>query len=433
MLAMRSGKRAAAEGSPRLAGVERAAVAVLAAGVLVVPTIFMRGDEAFRLPKELAFRAEAILLLVVAVFWATARRRTWTIPRGAELIVAAAALAWTLVTLAFSTNRALSVDSLITVVAAIVIFVVTRTAAPSLSLAAIDLLMIPACINAVLVILQEEMLWMPLRLKIPGHYASVGLLGNANDVGTFLAPPALAAVVMTVTSGGKRRWIYGAIALLLGGGIIASGTRTAVVALGASLIVFGLLHSWRAAIAVAAALVILVVPLLSRSTGIGRSVRGLVQAARNRDYQHLSSERLVPFLAALDMTRDRPLLGVGPGCFKYNYMEYRVGLGAHYGAVWTRGWPMNWGEVHNDHLQVASETGLPGYALFLAALVILAGSRRRAAATPEAAFAQALHWPLAAGVFVLCLAQFPLEVAAPRLLLLTMGALCVAWGRIDAA
>ncbi|HKS22006.1 MAG TPA: O-antigen ligase family protein, partial [Thermoanaerobaculia bacterium] len=354
-------------------------MAILAAGALVVPTIFMPGDEAFRLPKELAFRAEAILLLLLAVFWATARRRTWTIPRSAELVVAAAALGWTIVTLAFSANRALSVDSLITVVAAIVIFVGTRAAAPSLSLVAIDVLMVPSCVNAVLVILQEENLWMPLALKFPGHYASVGLLGNANDVGTFLAPPALAAVVMTLTSSGKRRWIYAAIALLLGGGIIASGTRTAVLALAASLIVFGLLHSRRAALAVMASLVVLALPLCTRSTGIGRSVRALADAARNRDYQHLSSERLVPFLAALDMTRDHPLLGVGPGCFKYRYMEYRVALAKHYNAAWIRGWPMNWGEVHNDHLQVSSETGLPGYALFLGAIVVLAGPRRRAA------------------------------------------------------
>ena len=395
----------------------------------------MQGDEAFRLPKELAFRAEAILLLVAAVFWITARQRTWTIPRGAELIVAAAALAWTIVTLAFSTNRMLSLDSLITVVAAIVIFIATRMAAPSLSLIAIDVLMIPACINAALVILQELKLWTPLRLTISGgHYASVGLLGNANDVGTFLAPPALAAVVMAVTSGGKRRWIYAAIALLLGGGIVASATRTAVVTLVASLVVFGVLHSRRSAIAVVAALVVLALPLCSRSTGIGRSLRELAQAARNRDYQRLTSERIVPFLAALDMVRDHPLLGVGPGCFKYNYMDYRVGLAAHYGDSLTHGWPMNWGEVHNDHLQVASETGLPGYALFLGALAVFAGSRRRAPAqTPEATFARTLRWPLAAGVFVLCLAQFPLEVAAPRLLLLTLGALCVAWDGSDAA
>src|SRR5207249_11014791 len=74
--------------------------------------------------------------------------------------------------------------------------------------------------------------------------------------------------------------------------------------------------------------------------------------------------------------------------------------------------------------------GLPGYALFLGAIGVAAGMgtrRRAAAAAPEAAFARALRWPLAAAAFVICLAQFPLELAAPRLMLLSLGALCIAW------
>src|SRR5439155_609388 len=166
---MRTRKRAAAEGSPRLAGAERTVLAVLAAGALAIPTIITSGDDAFRLPKELAFRAEAILLLAAAVFWLTSRKRTWRIGRGAELVVAAA--------------------------------------------------------------------------------------------------------VVAVTSPGARRWIYALIALLLGGGVVASGTRTALGALVVALIVFALLHSRRAAIVVAAALAILALPLLSRSTAIGTGVR----------------------------------------------------------------------------------------------------------------------------------------------------------------
>src|ERR1051326_5005486 len=85
---MRTRKRAAADRSPRLAGAERAALAVLAAGAVVVPTILTSGDDAFRFPKELAFRAEAIVLLLVAVFWITSRLRTWRLGRGAEPILA---------------------------------------------------------------------------------------------------------------------------------------------------------------------------------------------------------------------------------------------------------------------------------------------------------------------------------------------------------
>lgn len=433
---MRTRKRAAAEGSPRLAGAERTVLAVLAAGALVIPTIITSGSDPFRLPKELAFRAEAILLLAVAVFWMTSRKRTWRIGRGAELVVAAAVVGWTLLTTATSTNRLLSADSLITVVAAAVIFIVTCVAAQDLSIVAVDVLMVGACANAALVILQETKLWTPLALTGQGHYASVGLLGNANDVGTFLIAPAIAAVVVAITASGARRWIYAFIALLLGGGVVASGTRTALGALVAALIVFALVHSRRAAIVVVVALAILALPLLSRSTTIGRGVREIIAAAKTRDYPHLLSERLVPFLAAADMTRDHPLLGVGPGCFKYHFMAYRVALATHYPAAWTQGWPQNWGEVHNDHLQVASETGLPGTALFLGAIGVAAGigARRRAAsASSEAAFARALRWPLVAAAFVICLAQFPLELAAPRLIFLSLGALCIAWDRDDAA
>jgi O-antigen ligase len=433
---MRTRKRAAAEGFPRLAGAERTALAVLAAGALFIPTIVASGNDAFRPPKELAFRAEAILLLAVAVFWMTSRKRTWRIGRGAELVAAAVVVGWALLTTATSTNRPLSVDSLITVVAAAVIFIVTRVAAQGLSIVAIDVLMVGACANAALVILQETKLWMPLALTGSGRYASVGLLGNANDVGMFLLAPAIAAVVVAVTASGARRWIYALIALLLGGGVVVSGTRTALGALVAALIVFALVYSRRAAIVVVAALAILALPLLSRSTRIGIGVRNLIAAAKTRDYPRLLSERLVPFLAAADMIRDHPLLGVGPGCFKYHYMAYRVALATHYPAAWTQGGPQNFGEVHNDHLQVASETGLPGYSLFLGAIGVAAGiaaRRRAAAASPEAVFARALRWPLAAAAFVICLAQFPLELAAPRLMFLSLGALCIAWDRDDAA
>ena len=126
---------------------------------------------------------------------------------------------------------------------------------------------------------------------------------------------------------------------------------------------------------------------------------------------------------------------VGPGCFRYQFMGYRLRLDEHYPKQWTRGYPGNWSAAHNDHLQVAAETGLPGYALFLAAIFVGAGFRQRHATKLrlESTFAHVLRWPLAILVFVLCLAQFPLELAAPRLMLITLGALCITWDGDDAA
>jgi O-antigen ligase len=428
-------KRAAAETPPRLAGAERAALALLAAGAVLVPIIWWRGDDPFRLPKELAFRAEAVALLAVAVFWLTSRVRTWRVARTPELVVVAAALGWTLLATIFSTNRVLSIDTYITLLAAAIIFVVTCVAAQRLPFAAVDVLMAGACANAATVILQDRGLWSPFRLSIGGEYANVGFLGNTNDVGMFLLVPALAAVIVMVVARGARRWIYAAIAVLLFAALVVSGSRIALVAAIAGLLVFALGHSWRAAAVAIVAVIALALSALSPRTFMGERVRDAVDAARKHDYARLLSERMVPFLTALDMTKDHPLLGVGPGCFKYHFMAYRVALPTHYPAAWTQGWPMNFGDVHNDHLQVSSETGIPGYLLFLGALAVLAGRRRRGArpATPQAAFSRALRWPLVAAIFVMCLAQFPMELAAPRLMMLSFGALCIAWGRDDAA
>src|SRR2546423_1575602 len=188
---------------------EHAVLFVLAVGLLVVPTIVTGGLEAFRLPKELAFRAEAIALLTVAVFWVTSRRRTWTVSWRPEIVIAGAIVAWTLLTTATSTNRQLSVDSSITVLAAAVIFVATSIAAQNISIVAVDALMVACCANAAVVILQELQIWSPLRMEVTrSHYGSVALLGNPNDVGTFLVAPAVAAVILAVTAAGRRRWVY---------------------------------------------------------------------------------------------------------------------------------------------------------------------------------------------------------------------------------
>lgn len=406
---------------------------VLAAGLVVIPILYSSGIDVFRLPKELAFRGEAVLLLAAFAFATTVLGRL----RRRELVLAGAIVAWAGITTLTSTNRPLSADALITVAAAAVIFAATCLAAERTPVVAVDVLMIGACANAALVILQELGLWTPFQHDVTniGHYGSIGFLGNANDVGMVLAGPALAAFAMTLAAGGARRWIYAALCALLAAGLVASATRTAIGALMVGLAVLAVRHSKRAAIAVAVIALIVAALALSPRTSLGQRTREFTQAAKTHDYERLFSERLVPFLAAVEMVRDHPLLGVGPGCFHYHFMRYRIALDQRYPKEWTRGYAGNWGAVHNDHLQVAAESGLPGYALFLAAVVVGAGPWRRAAPQPrglESSFARTLRWPFAALVFVLCLAQFPIELAAPRLILLTLGALCITWDEADA-
>ena len=132
------------------------------------------------------------------------------------------------------------------------------------------------------------------------------------------------------------------------------------------------------------------------------------------------------------MFRDRPLTGVGPGCFAWQYMPYKVRAELAYPPLRTaflRG--TNFGEVHNDHLQLLAEEGAVAYGLSLAALVILSAIslRRRQRDTTDARyeFARLLALPLAVTFFVLALGQFPLELTAVISQFLFFAALCVGW------
>lgn len=411
------------------------ATAILATGLLVVSTVVAwSATEAMRVPKEIAFRAEAILLLVIAVFAATAGRGVGAGMRRIEWMLPLAIVAWTVITTLTSTNRAISEETLVTVIAGAIIFLVTRRVMPQLPLLALDVCLAIASVNAVVVMLQEWGGWNPFQFppEVTGHTRSVGLLGHPNDVGTYLAGPAIAAVVGVVAVRGWRRLAYAGWSIVLLLGVVASGTRTAIFAVPVGIVVLALIRPPRQAVITLILLVVALFVIFRPSTSVGQRVRQLVAAAKARQYDVLFSERLPPYLSAIDMARAKPLTGVGPGCFGYHFMETRMSLATHYPEAWTRGWPMNFAEAHNDHLQVMAETGLIGYALFFASMLIVAirSPRLKPGATDrgiEQHYARALAAPLMATFFVLCLAQFPLELAAPRAMYLTLAALVLGW------
>jgi O-antigen ligase len=437
-------RRSAAHESPDRLRYWLSAVMLLGAGIVLIPILYTGGAlDAFRLPKEMIFRTEAIALALTGVFAATAPRASWrealaALPRREWFLLGAIAI-WSIVTTVTSTNRPLSEASLVTVACALVIYIATRLVAPRLRLAVLFVVFAGALVNAVVVTLQELRIWNPFVFppEFEGHVQSVGLVGNSNDVGTLLAGPAVVALVVAVAVKGWRRVLYGSAAAMLFTGIAMSQTRTAMIAFCAGVVVAALLRPWRQAVTVAALLFILAAVVLRPSTGIGSNFSRLLPALRQRNYPILFSERLVPFLSAIEMVRARPVTGVGPGTFKYHFMMTRLALEKRYPQAWTRGWPMNFGETHNDHLQVAAETGLPGYALFAGAIALLAIPVRRRTSgseprTVEQTVGRAIRTPLAATFFVIAIAQFPLQIAAPRLMFLTLGALAISWDRGDA-
>ena len=312
---------------------ESAIVLVLAAGVVVVATMFSRGGaDVFRLPKELAFRAEAIVLLMLGAFWITAKRRTWRFGRRREFLsdrgdrLLDGDHRWT------STNRQLTADSLITVVAAAVIFIATCLAAQGLSLCdrrADGRLLHQRGV----VILQETedldaVSRRPVRRRITAASACWEM---PNDVGTYLAAPAVAAVVLAVTAAGsgagptpRSDCCSPPASSRARRGRRSSRSSSALIVFARPLLATRACSPWRRPLAFA------LVARCRRHDARPRCPRSSSRPPRITTTSSSSPSGSLPFLAAIDMTRDHPLLGVGPGCFKYHYMPYRVALVGKY-------------------------------------------------------------------------------------------------------
>jgi len=131
--------------------------------------------------------------------------------------------------------------------------------------------------------------------------------------------------------------------------------------------------------------------------------------------------------------RDHPLTGVGPGGFAFQYFDYKLRIQEQHPSLFGPhgATPENFGEVHNDHLQVAAEIGLPGYVLFAAALLFLAAPAWRTAQvqSPRNELVRVLALPLAVSFAVLAIAQFPLELVAATHAYLWAASAVVAWSR----
>lgn len=389
-----------------------------------------QAKEAFRIPKELLFRAVGIASFIVVVF----RWRGQTVsPRrlSRPMYLSLAMVLWTAVTTLTSSNQLLSFDSLTTVTCAVLFYNAVRLSIQDQPSAFwLDIILPGALINALLVMAQEFKIWQPFDFPPDQpHALTTGLMGNPNDAGMFLLIPALVFAVAAASCRGNRRIIYILSAVILAGGLIACGTRIALIAY-----VLGLLAT---AAQWGRTRVILLVPLLVIFVIISaitlrrqeRGITALIQAAKNRQYDVLLTQRLPAFLTAMEMAKDHPVTGAGPGTYKWHYLRYRIELAQEYPERLTRGWALNFREAHNDHLQILAEAGLPGYGLFAFAIgLILLGPRRDAdpSASLCALFADRFRLPFCVALLVLMLAQFPLQIAAARAVILYVCAL-VTW------
>jgi O-antigen ligase len=411
--------------------------AIVLTAIFAIALVFSHASfDMFRLPKTLLLRGEAILIAAVslaAMILAMPVRRKR--PERILLVPLAAFATMALVTVT-STKPALSADALASGAATLIVFLATLHTARSGGWAFVAVPLAAAVMNAVLILMQASNVWMPfgVRPDVPRPLQNTALAGNPNEVGGYIGVAALAALAALQARRGEpgRAWRVIAIASLAAG-VIATRSLTAMIAVAAAAVVMFAMVSWRAAVAAAAAVAVIGTVLIAFPGPFRDRAVSMARWAKSGDYNSMITDRATPFVAASLMFVDHPWTGVGPGAFAWHYYEYKIRAEEKYPVLrraYNRG--VNYGEVHNDHLQVAAEGGVIGYAAFVLVVAMLAsrsfgGGDDRGDA--RWIFARRLALPLAVFWVVLSLAQFPVETAVVRTLLAHFAALCLAWGR----
>lgn len=255
----------------------------------------------------------------------------------------------------------------------------------------------------------------PLDAPEP-RFLAAGLIGNPGDVAAALLFPAVVLWIrLTEAPSARPRLLAasGLVACLLGLGATEAIAPLAALATAVTVHSFMDLRArWRpfAAAALLFAAAAWVTGAGSRAaTKLDQLRTGLVGAA--------TTQRDIGALAALEMIRARPLLGVGPGAFSSAFIparlraEERVGRQLVHHSEFA-----HFDNAHSEPLTLAAEAGLPAALLALAAIAALAGGlirrwrEEKATAQPPAIPAETVL-ALLLSFAVLSLASFPLRLA----------------------
>jgi O-antigen ligase len=413
-----------------------AILALLLGGAILVPVVISwAGYDHFRRPKQLTLYAVAICTIAVAAMGLVLRRvhvddaakRSLRVP----VAIAAAGIAWGLIATLTSTNILLSLDAMVWAASLLCIFIIAAYALRGVRVELVAAaLLLPAIANATVLMLQAARIWNPWVFPEGTYLRAMknALLGNADDVSVYLAAPALFAWALAIGAA-RFRVLFGIAAVYLTAAVVATEGLTALGALTAAAAV--LVVCWKPRLALIMAIAAPVVLAAALLLGPPRQrIVAYVESVQDGRWGSLLSGRLVPFATAWQMFADDPLTGVGPGCFKLHYMQYRMELREERPAFYVMASvaSVNFGEVHNDHLQLLAETGAPGLALLIAGFVVIAlRSRRKRGGSPPMEVARLLAAPLVALVAITMLAQFPMQIAASAYTYTLLAAACLAW------
>lgn len=216
-----------------------------------------------------------------------------------------------------------------------------------------------------------------------GYGAARPFFAEHGTYSAYLAMLLPLALFASLERSGRARWGYALAALAISLGIVFSFTRAAWVSL--ALVLPIALGAWIArrrsprALLVPALVVIATALVLLAAGAVDPFSR---HAQSVTDPENVSNlERLNRWLAAVEMAKDRPVLGVGYGAYPAAYPAYRRKLVVTELAYAYMG-------AHSEPLRLLSEAGLIGFAaaLWLLGVVAWTGMRVVRAGGPSASW-----------------------------------------------
>jgi hypothetical protein len=224
----------------------------------------------------------------------------------------------------------------------------------------------------------------PKFADLPGFSELIAAFPYKNNAGAFFSLMVFSAIALATWyfDLGQRRQLkstpsglWGLAAVLLTVALVFTLSRGAVLALGSSLVCYGLWLALRRirrpamsdsnpARTVTVALVFIVVAALSvRSLDFSGITERFSALATEKANEFSVATRLQARSAAVDMLKDAGVRGIGAGSFRYLFPEYV----RHYPRIYNGGkWV--WEHAHCDWLEIPIELGLAGDLLLLGGL-----------------------------------------------------------------
>ena len=352
--------------------------------------------------------------------------RAWReIPLPARVALAAFsfALLWCGIAAVASPFRSASLDTFRTILlySLFVPLGATRAAARGKGLLVGSLLAATAA-NAALSLAQSRG-HSPFKLQTFGTRNETGALaGNVGYLALALAIGAVLALGLGLSARSRPVRAAAVAALLLFlTGLVVNRNLTALVSLAAGGVVLLAVRFGRRSILAMVAVVAALAAAAAFSAPLRHRIAETAGMVRAGDWDRLTTYRTGAWVAALDMARERPLLGWGPGTYAAEFVPHRLQAEIRARRRYVN--PLltsSYSEAHCDYLQAFAETGLPGGLAAIAAFAALVAGLARRTADPATSRAERaiLLGILAAGAAA-ALTWFPMQrpISATPLLL----------------